>query len=91
MLEDESKCFFLPFFITFLEFYPQNASRNKNAIFRSQSLYVERLNWYSCETFCSVQRARMTESSHDMARLLDNIRIGFDEKDPKVKIYAVVV
>jgi hypothetical protein len=74
-----------------LEFCPQNASRNKNSIFQSQSLYVERLNWYSCETFCSLQRATMTESSHDMARPLDNIRIGFDEKDLKTKMYAVVV
>jgi hypothetical protein len=27
----------------------------------------------------------MTESSHDMARPLNNIRNGFDEKDPKRK------
>jgi len=33
----------------------------------------------------------MTQYYHDMARLLDNIRIGFDEKDPKTKMYAVVV
>jgi hypothetical protein len=90
--EDEHK-YFLFFFFSYLllELCPQNAIRNKNSIFRSQRLYVERLNWYSCETFCSVQRVMMTQYYHDMARPFDNIRIGFDEKDPKTKLYAVVV